>query len=413
MNITKCRLSAGIVAGDFILTATVAEGLAPGQDYTKDFTVTVTPANNPTYGLSIGIFTGGSVAADKTTYEENESVTLTINAETGYVLDNIVAYKTNDKTIVVSLSGTENIRTFEMPAYDVTISATFSKTQERLDEEAVEEAIAAIESRMYRVAQATANDAQSVRIWLVNTLNALFGQSLGIELRSSTSIIGDVEVKAVIPAVSGTENNPSGTGGSFTFIVNLSKGSAMLATAEIHGIIAATPFVSEKSIELLLLDDLKVRVINTGNVSTDDLVLTLSGRDADAFVLPSTTLSSLRVGGAAEITVKPFEGLNIGTYTVALTVSGNDILPAILGITHEVLATGIVAIPQTKAMKVWVHNGQLHVSGLTVNKPWSVYNISGVLVHHSIADSDETNISLPARGVYIIISGNNRFKVAY
>ncbi|MDR2915728.1 MAG: hypothetical protein LBV74_12985 [Tannerella sp.] len=413
VNITKCKLNAGVVAGDFVLTATVAEGLAPGQDYTKDFTITVTPVNNPAYGLSIGTFTGGSVAADKALYEENELVTLTIQPANGYELDAITAYRTGIQTTLVILSGTGNTRTFEMPDYDVTVRATFSKTQGQLDKEAVEEAVTAIEGGAYRVAQATANDAESVRTWLINTFNALFGQSYDIEFRSATSIVGNVVIKAVTPAIEGTENNPSGTNGNFTFTVTSAKGAAMLTTAEIHGIIAATPFVSEKSLEMLLLDDLKVRIINTGNVSTGDLVLALSGRNAEAFVLPSTTLNSLRVGNVTEIAIKPSEGLDTGTYMAALTVSGYDILPVTLEITYKVTTTGIDDLPQTKAMKVWVQNGQLHMSGLTINKPWSVYHISGVLVHQGIAGSDETDISLPTRGVYIVISGNSRFKVAY
>jgi hypothetical protein len=43
--------------------------------------------------------------------------------------------------------------------------------------------------------------------------------------------------------------------------------------------------------------------INTRNTSTGNLTLSLTGADADAFVLPSTTLSNLPVGGETEITI--------------------------------------------------------------------------------------------------------------
>jgi hypothetical protein len=81
-----------------------------------------------------------------------------------------------------------------------------------------------------------------------------------------------------------------------------------------------------------------------------------------------------------------------------------------------VTITGTVgneAIEGAQSLKAWTQNGILHVSGLTVGKPWSVYNISGVLVYHGLADSDEADVSLPVRGMYIVTSGNRAVKAVY
>jgi hypothetical protein len=44
-----------------------------------------------------------------------------------------------------------------------------------LDKEALEKAKTAIEGGTFRIAQATGNTQESVRAWLINTLNLMFG----------------------------------------------------------------------------------------------------------------------------------------------------------------------------------------------------------------------------------------------
>jgi len=75
------------------------------------------------------------------------------------------------------------------------------------------------------------------------------------------------------------------------------------------------------------------------------------------------------------------------------------------------VTTGIDETSQTKALRAWVQNGALHVDGLTEGKPWSVYNISGSLIYQNIADSNEAEISLPVRGMYIVTSEKVSVKV--
>jgi uncharacterized repeat protein (TIGR02543 family) len=81
------------------------------------------------YGLSIGSFTGGSVSPDKSYATAGETVTLTITTNTGYESPNVSAYKTGDTGTPVNLTTTdETHRTFAMPAYGVTVVATWTAT---------------------------------------------------------------------------------------------------------------------------------------------------------------------------------------------------------------------------------------------------------------------------------------------
>jgi len=75
--------------------------------------------------------------------------------------------------------------------------------------------------------------------------------------------------------------------------------------------------------------------------------------------------------------------------------------------------TAITDAQQAVALNAYVSGGMLHIGGLTVGNVWSIYSVAGALVNQNTARSDQVNISLPARGVYIIKSGNKSVKVVY
>jgi len=66
-----------------------------------------------------------------------------------------------------------------------------------------------------------------------------------------------------------------------------------------------------------------------------------------------------------------------------------------------------------QALTAWMRDGNLYVKGLTPGQPWSVYNLSGVLIYRANANGSEANIPLTERGVYVILSGNKTRKVVY
>jgi hypothetical protein len=79
-------------------------------------------------------------------------------------------------------------------------------------------------------------------------------------------------------------------------------------------------------------------------------------------------------------------------------------------------------IPQTKAMKAYVQNGTLHVSGLAEGSTVHVYPVSGSLLCNGVPRYShegtsspfggvEASVLLPGRGVYIVTDGKEVLKV--
>ncbi len=127
-------------------------------------------------------------------------------------------------------------------------------------------------------------------------------------------------------------------------------------------------------------------------------------------------------GYLTSIYVKPKNALPVGSYNDALILSGKNqgnsfSLRLLVNFMEngekpgEI--TGIDDIPQENPLKAWVRNNLLHISGLAVGKPLSIYTTTGVLVYKNIATSDEADIPLKIPGVYIVQSGNNTIKVTF
>lgn len=116
------------------ITADVKEGtyyfVVSGADL-KSAVASVVVQKKPeakTYQIKTETYKNGYVSLDKQEAKEKETVKLTINPNTGYVLDSISVEKTDGTA--VTLVGTGNTRTFEMPASDVTVKASFKEADE-------------------------------------------------------------------------------------------------------------------------------------------------------------------------------------------------------------------------------------------------------------------------------------------
>jgi len=99
-----------------------------------------------------------------------------------------------------------------------------------------------------------------------------------------------------------------------------------------------------------------------------------------------------------------------GMKTIYQTTNGWKDLKNII----EMSGTSIDKITQDiqgKTLAAWMQNGILHLSGLTVGKSWSVYDVSGKLVYQSIAKSEKVDIPLFDSRVYLIQSGGKTVKV--
>jgi len=113
-----------------------------------------------------------------------------------------------------------------------------------------------------------------------------------------------------------------------------------------------------------------------------------------------TTVTPLGINGKIEFRVTPPE-------TFISAYSNGSIMAS--PVSNDV----IVSNPLT----AYVQNGILYVSGLKAGEKWNIYNILGALIYTATAtgDTDSTGsliqeIPLPARGIYIITTGNRTVK---
>ncbi|GHT29819.1 hypothetical protein AGMMS49574_07640 [Bacteroidia bacterium] len=364
----------------------------------------ITPPVVNTYSVYIELTTNnGTVTANPSTAEAGTIITLTITPAEGYELDAISATG-------ATLSGSGNTRTFTMPASNVTITATFKKTQAQKDKDDVEAAKIAIEGGTFHIAQATGNTEAEVKTWLKNVLSVLLAsRNAEIILRSGDILTADITLTAITPAIEGTEVKPNGTNGSFKFKGTLSKGSAVVSTIDVNGVIVATPHASTpvKRIELLSLSDLIVHISNTGNIETGALNVTLSGADASAFTLSSSTLASLTVGSEANIILTPHAGLAPRLYTATLTVSGEGLDPVTITITYWAVTTGLESIDGNH---VWTLGSSLYIYSTTTGEA-KVFNVSGQYVKTVPYLAGETVSTKLLKGIFLVTVEGKTYKV--
>ncbi|MDR1527821.1 MAG: hypothetical protein LBS46_09190, partial [Dysgonamonadaceae bacterium] len=397
-------------------TNSSVNGIPTAEARSNVAAVTVTASS---YAVTVLSTSNGTVTANQTSAAAGETVSLAIAPSAGYMLNAITAYRTDSPSTPVTLSGTGSVRSFTMPAYNVTIAATFCLLPTQTDIKAVDAAKAAIEGGTYRIAQATGNDAQSIEGWLTGMLNALFGASHGVQLRTAViPIIGNVTVTSVTPAVAGTEAEPSGTDGWFIFSVTLTRGTATATAGILPGIIVATPHVTipVKRIELHHAGTLRVRVTNTGNVHTGEQLFALTGVHADKFSLLIDGQAvwwhkGLQPGHEHYVTLVPVGNLAPGIYGVRLTVSVEGLSPVSLDLYYNYTLTGINEVSQTKMLQAYVTGNKLHVSGLIPGESWTIYNMQGQLFYKAKATGREAFVPLRARGVYMVIAGDRMVKV--
>jgi len=119
---------------------------------------------------------------------------------------------------------------------------------------------------------------------------------------------------------------------------------------------------------------------------------------------------------ASDVVVFVFQPATAGDVGVPTGVNGQFefrvSLPDVNGsayndgaITATPVANEIIA-----TFRAWTVGGTLHLAGLTEGKTVSVYNVVGLTIYTVVATSGETNIPLPARGIYIVIHNGKTLK---
>ena len=175
------------------------------------FDVTVKAVFSPNY-YSVSIQNpsyGGSISTDKTSVPTDGIVLITLIPNAGYELFTISAVR-NGTTVSVPLRGSGIYRTFTMPGYDVTVSATFRNPTYLA---AWDAALVLIENATFRLSQASANSEEDIRHELAILINQLI---------SGTGFVVspyDIVPFSLQPAIAGSADNRTGTNGFFGFRV--------------------------------------------------------------------------------------------------------------------------------------------------------------------------------------------------
>ncbi len=118
---TEVQTAAGTEANTYTFTM-------PASDVTVTATFVAEEVPVTKYTVTIDSkIANGTVTADKTTAAENETVTLTVTANSGYRFSS-VSVKDADGNTVTTTAGTSGKYTFTMPASNVTVTAAFKKT---------------------------------------------------------------------------------------------------------------------------------------------------------------------------------------------------------------------------------------------------------------------------------------------
>ena len=94
--------------------------------------------------ITIAETTNGKVTASHTSAAKDEQITLTVEPDSGYVLESLVAYNSTDESIKVEI---EN-NSFTMPDYDVTVKASFAQEKVDLPEEKPKQDLEKIEEEI-------------------------------------------------------------------------------------------------------------------------------------------------------------------------------------------------------------------------------------------------------------------------
>lgn len=373
------------------------------------YPIFVDGTHEPTYGLNFTIYGGGDISCDKSLYKEKDLVTLILEAYEGYMFGSI-SVDGGEVQLTEVTKGAEY--TFTMPAKVVEVEVTFISSHPVEDQEAVEAAKEEIESVLsYRITQVIVGTEAELENWLLATLKILFGRSVAFRSSSDEMVTAVVNITKFIAPIAGTEENPTGIDGSFTFTVTLTKADAEVTTNEVKGVIVATPFVETKQLEMYKLGELRVRILNTGNVDIPKLIVTLTGEDAEHFTLSYETITDLAAGAEREIVLLPAEDLTEGIYAVMVTVTGEGISEYV-NISYHSEKTGI---PETIVgnATLWAvqTDAGLLIKGLIPGETFSIITMQGRVIYRGQAVTSEQAVAVKQRGVYIIVCGNRSAKI--
>nr|AGS52900.1 glycoside hydrolase family 9 [uncultured bacterium contig00016] len=96
-----------------------------------------------------------------------------------------------------------------------------------------------------------------------------------------------------------------------------------------------------------------ITISNTGEEATGALTLALSGTNASDFTISATSIPSIAIDGEATFTIRPNTGLNAGTHTATVRVSGSNISYKEINVSFTVNPIYVTITPNAGQSKVF------------------------------------------------------------
>ena len=264
------NLTAG-ASGEIIVTATITDGTADGEDYTQKFTIKVVgvaSSSDAEYVASASNAVGGGryEVEQSTTEDESSFLTELVNL-INKILENLFGTGKTEKIETSDISnleitvdpvagdeddhsGSDGEFTFDVEIHKGDESQTVEgltgiikatpftdEDQAAKDQEAVDNAITEIEDGTYNVQQENAGNEAALKKALKEKAKKKAGKAT----------VNEIQIVEVEYATAGTLENPDGEAGTFTFKAKVSKGSVQdIWTEEIEGTIVPEEYVLKK-----------------------------------------------------------------------------------------------------------------------------------------------------------------------
>ena len=234
-------------------------------------------------------------------------------------------------------------------------------------------------------------------------------------LPSEVTVNTDADAAQNLPVVWSTSDIYDAKGATYTFTgaiagnANIAAGSVTAqATVEISPIVASNPLFADT--EVATSAETAATASDLGEtVLPVDGQITVEGVTIDYTITwNAQTLNRTAAGNNTTFT-GTVSYIDVPAW---LTLPSSDVSRKVSVIAAPPVTNSPELTPAIP-LRAWIRNDMLHVTGLETGEVWSVYTVSGALVYRSVAINDEADISLRARGVYIVQAGERTVRVVF
>jgi hypothetical protein len=411
--ITEYGFSA-LKTGIYVLTATITDGLATGTDYTQDFSITVTASTD---------ITAHPQAAGYTIDETPAALSVTATPQNSGTLSYQWYSNTADNNTTGTLITGETVSSYTPPTG--TAGTTYYYVEITNTKTGWETTTVTSQTAAITVTTATppvdaetpviSGQPQSVTVSvnapasLSVTAGVSDGGALSYQWYSNTSGSNTGGTPITGATVSSYSPSTAATGARWYYVTvtNTNNSASGVKTAGVTSNAAAVTVeavipapATTYTITVAPSANGQVTATPQNAEAGETVTLTITpaeGYEPEALVIHRTNAENETIAPSGEGNVRTF---TMPGFAVTVRASFRPTTP-----------TGTEPLAQPTPLSAYVQNGRLYITGLTPGQSWSLYSITGALISNKTPTTSEAELSLPARGIYIIHSGNNTIKV--